>query len=319
MKIYYAPLEGITGYIYRNAHNSCFNHIDKYFSPFISATPNEFKNRDHNDVHPENNKGLSLVPQLLTNNAKDFILAERKLMEMGYQEVNFNLGCPSGTVVAKSKGSGFLAKKKELDDFLDEVFQSAVTDISVKTRIGKDHPDEFYELIEIYNKYPIKELIIHPRIQKDMYNNTPNLSVFREALAHSKNPVCYNGDIRSVRDYKQFAAQFPEVDTIMIGRGLVADPALAIELQGGAGLKKEQLKVFHDMVYGDYQKILSGDRNVLFKMKEIWYYLIPMFTDSAKHAKRIRKAERFAAYEEAVDSLFREQELIRPEDRESNL
>lgn len=310
MKIYYAPMEGVTGYIYRNAHNTYYNHIDKYFSPFIAATPNEFKNRDHNDVHPENNKGFVLIPQLLTNNAKDFIIAARKLKELGYHEVNFNLGCPSGTVVAKGKGSGFLAKKKELDGFLEEIFSEAVIDISIKTRIGKDHPDEFYELIEIYNKYPVKELIIHPRIQKDFYNNTPNKEVFKEALAHSKIPVCYNGDICTVQDYQELIAQFPEVDTIMIGRGLVANPALATEIMGGEGLEKTKLKAFHDKVYTDYQKILSGDRNVLFKMKELWYYLIPMFHDSEKHAKRIKKAEKFAAYEDAVSSLFLEQELI---------
>lgn len=309
MIIYFAPLEGITTYIYRNAHNTYFNNIDKYFSPFINVSPNEFKNRYHKDVLPENNKGLVLVPQLLTNNAKDFIQAAKKLQEIGYEEVNLNLGCPSGTVVAKNKGSGFLALRNELNEFLDEIFSADLMKISVKTRIGKEHPEEFSDLIEIYNRYPIRELIIHPRIQKDYYNNKPNMEIFREALAKSRNPVCYNGDIRSVKDYKEFTACFPKVDKIMIGRGLVADPALARELQGGAKLDINSLKEFHDRILEDYRSILSGDRNVLFKMKELWFYLGPRFTDSEKYIKKIRKSERIPIYEEAVAALFCDRSL----------
>jgi tRNA-dihydrouridine synthase len=253
---------------------------------------------------------LILIPQLLTNNAKDFIVAAKKLKEIGYDEVNFNLGCPSGTVVAKNKGSGFLALRKELNEFLDEVFAADLMKISIKTRIGKEHPDEFNELIEIYNRYPIAELIIHPRIQKDFYNNQPNMEVFREALAHSKNPVCYNGDIRTVQDYKKFIMEFPEVDKIMIGRGLVANPALAEEMLGGPKLEKNRLKEFHDRILEDYRKVLSGDRNTLFKMKELWYYLGSMFADSDKYVKKIKKSERIPAYEEAVAALFRDLELI---------
>lgn len=308
MKFYFAPLEGITGYIYRNAFYECFGkEVSKYFSPFIIANQSDkFKSKEINDVLPENNKGLCLVPQLLTNQAQDFIYTANKLKHLGYEEVNLNLGCPSGTVVAKNKGSGFLAKQEQLDQFLQEIFAEATVKISVKTRIGKDNPEEFYELIEIFNKYPISELIIHPRIQKDFYNNKPNLKIFSDAVSLSKNKVVYNGDIVSVESYKEFTQAFPTIDTVMLGRGLIANPGLLSEIQEGNKVDKALLIKFHDMVYQHYIKVMHGDRNVLFKMKEIWFYMLPMFTDTTSYGKKIRKAERLYDYDKVIDSLFKE-------------
>ena len=311
MKFYFAPMEGLTGYIYRNAHNAFFNNIDKYFSPFIVANQSKgFKTKELNDILPENNQGLVLIPQLLTNNAKDFIHTANKINQLGYNEIDLNLGCPSGTVVSKGKGSGFLSKTEELDLFFEEIFSEATTKISVKTRIGKDQPEEFYNLIEIFNKYPIEELIIHPRTQKDFYNNKPNLKIFKDALTLSKNPVSYNGDIRTAKDYKEFCNDFPSVETLMIGRGLLANPRLISNIENNTKLEKELLKEFHDKIYEDYKEIFFGDRNVLFKMKELWFYMIQMFSDNAKYAKKIRKSERLHDYDEVVSSLFREQDIL---------
>ncbi|MDD3172542.1 MAG: tRNA-dihydrouridine synthase family protein [Herbinix sp.] len=311
MNFYFAPMEGLTGYIYRNAHNAFFNNIDKYFSPFIVANQSgNFRSRDLNDILPENNQGLVVIPQLLTNNSVDFINSSKKIKQLGYNEINLNLGCPSGTVVSKNKGSGFLSKKEELDTFLDEIFSEAVTKISIKTRIGKDEPEEFYDLIEIFNKYPIEELIIHPRIQKDFYKNKPNLVIFKDALSLSKNRVCYNGDIFTVKDYAKFRADFPDVDTLMLGRGVLANPGLIGGLTNNIKLDKELLKEFHDKIYEDYKKILFGDRNILFRMKELWFYMIFVFSDNAKYAKKIKKSEHCCDYEKAVASLFREQDIL---------
>jgi len=311
MNFYFAPMEGLTGYIYRNAHNALFNNIDKYFSPFIPANQSEsFKTKELNDILPENNQGLVLIPQLLTNNAKDFINTSKKIKLLGYNEINLNLGCPSGTVVSKNRGSGFLAKKEELDVFLDEIFSESITKISLKTRIGKDKPEEFYDLIEIFNKYPLEELIIHPRTQKDFYKNKPNLKIFKEALSLSKNPVCYNGDIFKINDYSEFTTEFPSVDTLMLGRGLLRNPGLISDINSNTKLESELLKDFHDKIYGDYKGILFGDRNVLFKMKELWFYMITVFSDNAKYAKKIKKSESLYDYDEAVSSLFREQHIL---------
>jgi tRNA-dihydrouridine synthase len=311
MDFYFAPLEGITGHIYRNAYNAFFNNVKKYFSPFIA--PNQsgsFKTREINDILPENNQGLVLVPQLLTNNAKDFIDASKRIKALGYDEINLNLGCPSGTVVSKHKGAGFLAKRAELDAFLEEIFSQSITKISVKTRIGKEQPEEFYELIEIFNKYTITELIIHPRIQTDYYKNTPNLKIFKDALTLSKIPVCYNGDIVTAKGYEQFAIDFPSVDRIMIGRGLISNPGLINEIISHTKLEKGTLKAFHDQIYAGYKQTLFGDKPVLFKMKELWVYMILVFSDHAKYAKRIKKAERLRDYDEAVSALFREQDIL---------
>jgi len=305
-------MEGLTGYIYRNAHHAFFNQsINKYFSPFIAANQSEsFKTREINDILPENNQGIVLVPQLLTNNAKDFIHTSKKIKLLGYNEINLNLGCPSGTVVSKYRGSGFLSKKEELDVFLDEIFSQSITKISVKTRIGKDQPEEFYELIQIFNKYPIEELIIHPRIQKDFYKNKPNLKIFQETLTLSKNPVCYNGDIFTGKDYKEFSAKFPSVETLMLGRGLLTNPGLISDILDNTKLEKKLLKDFHDKIYDDYKKALYGEKNVLYKMKELWLYMILMFSNNEKYLKRIKKAERLYDYNETISNLFREQDIL---------
>lgn len=311
MKFYFAPLEGLTGYVYRNAHHAFFDHVDKYFSPFIVANQSDrFTTRELNDILPENNRGITLIPQLLTNQSADFIHTAGKLAQMGYSEINLNLGCPSGTVVSKNRGSGFLSKREDLDVFLDEIFTQATTKISVKTRIGKDRPEEFYELIQIFNKYPMEELIIHPRIQKDFYKNTPDLKIFGDALSLSKNPVCYNGDLFTVRDYEAFTAAFAGVDKVMLGRGLITNPGMIGDIMKEPRLDKKLLKDFHDRLYKDYKSVLSGDKNVLYKMKELWLYMILMFSDHAKYAKRIKKAERLSDYEDTVACLFREQEIV---------
>ena len=195
MKYYLAPMEGITGFIYRNTYKKFFDNIDKYFTPFIVPTSSKsFKTKELRDILPENNKGMNIVPQILTNDSDGFITTARKLQQLGYSEINLNLGCPSGTVVSKNRGSGFLAKREELDKFLDEIYKIDDMKISIKTRIGKDSSEEFYELIKIYNKYPLEELIIHPRTREDFYGNKPNLEVFKDALTLSNSPVCYNGD-----------------------------------------------------------------------------------------------------------------------------
>lgn len=311
MRFYLAPMEGLTGYIFRNAYHTYFGNVDKYFSPFIAANQSDrLKTREIIDVLPENNQGLRLVPQLLTNHAKDFIHTSQKIRQLGYDEINLNLGCPSGTVVAKNKGAGFLAKREALDAFLEEVFTASVTKISIKTRIGIADPEEFYELLGIFNRYPIEELIIHPRVQKDFYKNQPNWAMFKESMSLSKNPVCYNGDIFTAEDYKKLRDAFPALEMVMLGRGLIVNPGLLGEIRQSARINKTLLRDFHDTIYEGYQKILFGDRNVLFKMKEIWFYLILLFTDHVKYAKKIKKSERLRDYEEAVTSLFKEQDII---------
>lgn len=305
MKYYFAPMEGITGYIYRNAHRRYFNQLDRYFTPFIVPTQNrKLTTREKNDILPEHNEGIPVIPQILTNKGEDFIWVAEEIKKYGYDQVNLNLGCPSATVVSKHRGSGFLADPEKLERFFDQIFSALDMKISVKTRIGKDSPDEFYRLVEIYNKYPLAELIIHPRIQKDFYKNEPNWGMFKEAVSSSTNPLCYNGNLFEAGDYIKFTASFPAVDRIMLGRGLVINPGLTEELKNGTRMEKWQLQAFHDEILKGYEQTIPGERNVLFKMKELWVYMIRMFDGGEKYAKKIRKSQYLSDYRAAVNSLF---------------
>ena len=311
MKYYLAPLEGITGYIYRNTYEKYFGNIDKYFAPFIVPnTSRSLKTKELRDILPENNKGINVIPQILTNDSEGFIATSRKMQQLGYTEVNLNLGCPSGTVVSKNRGSGFLAKREELDRFLDEIFKIDDMKISVKTRIGKDSPEEFYELIKIYNKYPMEELIIHPRTRQDFYGNKPNLEVFRDGLSLSTNPVCYNGDIFTGDNHSKFTKDFSKVTSIMLGRGIIANPGLMNEIKNSTFIDKKILKCFHDEILEQYIELFNEEKNAIFRMKELWGYMIHIFSDNKKYAKKIKKSQKLSDYNDAVLSLFTEQEII---------
>lgn len=312
MRIYFAPLEGITGYTYRNVFHEFFGEeIDKYYTPFI-ATAKEgcIKHRSLRDIQPENNEGLTIVPQILSNNAEDFIVLTRHLNKLGYREINFNLGCPYGTVTAKGKGSGFLVKKEELVQFFDRVFEECDCEISVKTRIGMESADEWEELLDIYNKYPIKELTVHPRIRQDFYANKPNMEAFELAVKKSANPLCYNGDIFTKADYEDFIQKYPQVESIMIGRGFLINPGLLREIEGGSIITKKEIIDFHDRIYHDYLELIKSDKNTLFKMKELWNYWQYLFESTEdektveKYLKQIRKAQRGSDYKAAVRGLF---------------
>lgn len=312
MKYYLAPMEGITGFIYRNAYEEFFRDIDKYFTPFIVPNRSKnFKTRELRDLLPENNENINIIPQILTNDAKGFIRTAQKLQGAGYNEINLNLGCPSGTVVSKKRGSGFLAYRDELDAFLEEIFTMDDIKISIKTRLGKDDPEEFYELIKIYNKYPMEELIIHARTQKDFYGNKPNLEVFKDALELSKHPICYNGDIFTAQDHKEFVQAFPEVHKIMIGRGILANPGLIGEIKTNSFVDKNALKNFHDKILYKYIEVFNEEKNAMFRMKELWGYMIYIFSDNKKYLKKIKKSQSLIDYNLAVASLFNEQEIIK--------
>lgn len=307
MMLYLAPLEGITGWIYRNAVCECFGGFDKYFIPFIR--PNQmghFSAREKKDILPEHNKGMKAVPQILTNNAEDFIRTAERLSQYGYTEVNLNLGCPSRTVVTKGRGAGFLADPDGLDCFLEKIFDGCPLEISIKTRIGMSDPDEFEELLKIYKRYPVSELIIHPRLQKDFYRNKVDYDAYRAALDVLNCPVCYNGDVFSTEDYQALKYRFPDMECVMMGRGILANPTLARQIRGGERASIEEMRRFHDLIYDGYKAEMSGDRTVLFKMKELWFYLSAQFPDSKKYFKKIKKAEKCAVYEEIIDQLFSE-------------
>lgn len=315
MKIYLAPMEGITGYIFRSNLCKYFGGIDKYFTPFISpCAKGVLGKKVLKDILPENNKGQNLVPQILTNSAEGFITMCKSLEGYGYTEFNLNLGCPSGTVASKGRGAGFLAYPDDLDRFLDVIFKSGFR-ISVKTRIGIKEPLEFYKLMEIYNRYPIHELIIHPRTRKDMYNNKPNTEIYAYALENSKNPLCYNGDIFNKGYYGEFMSMFPQTEKIMIGRGIISDPSLPLAIKEGKTLSKQRLRDLYNGIYEGYAEIMHGSTPLMFKMKELISYMVYSFEGSEKIAKKIKKSKTLAEFDNGIDELFELYEIKSRGDR----
>lgn len=311
MKISFAPLEGITGWVYRSIHHAMFPGLDAYYAPFFAPTGDSpLTNKGLADLQPEHNHGLTLVPQLLTNRAEDFLAAAKGLETLGYREINWNLGCPSGTVTAKGKGAGFLREPERLDAFFQRVFDAAPDiQLSVKTRVGWEDEKEWTTLLEIFDRYPIRLLIIHPRVRQDFYREPVRLGAFAYAAEHSGLPLCYNGDLNTPADCTAIQARFPAVAGLMLGRGLIANPALGRQLQGGAPLEKGELRTFHDRLLEAYRETLSGERPVLGKMKELWFYHAALFDDPSRYMKAIRKSKSLADYRFAVDALFRDRDL----------
>lgn len=307
MRYYFAPMEGITGAVYRRTHHEFFPGIDKYFMPFITpTTTGRFTPRQLRDIAPEYNVGVPAVPQLLTKTAADFIWAANALGDMGYAEVNLNLGCPSGTVTAKGKGAGFLGDPDALDRFFDAVFTAVRVPISVKTRLGVHDPAEFDRLLDIYNRYPITELTIHPRVRQDFYKGTVREVDFAAALPRCRMPVCYNGDVVTEADARAIAARYPGLPALMLGRGLIGDPSLVARLRGGPRADSDTLRTFHDTLYARYCDAFGDARIAMLRMKEIWFYHLNLFEDSEKHGKRLKKATDPRVYADAAASIFRD-------------
>ena len=318
MKFYLAPMEGITGYIYRQAYNSCFKPMDRYFTPFLAPKHKSgFSSKELNDILPEHNQGMEVIPQILTSDPEDFLDTAVKLKEYGYTEVNLNLGCPSGTVAAKGKGAGFLKDTEKLARFLGEVSEGMEREnlhFSIKTRVGVESEEEFQTLLGLYNQCPLTELIIHPRVLKDFYKYNVRMNAFKEGFEKSRHSVCYNGDVFRRKDYDRLIKEYPDLDKIMMGRGIMMNPFLMEEIAEGtsrkvsgkmtAARKADRLEKFHRLLCDGYAHVMSGDRPVLFKMKELWGFLIHSCPEEEKLMKKIRKAQHLEEYERVVSELF---------------
>ena len=301
MRYYFAPMEGLTDSIYRRLHAKYFGGVDSYYMPFLSPTVHRcLTHREERELPYADSTAFRTVPQILTKVPEDFLWLAEQCRDRGYDEVNLNLGCPSGTVVSKGKGAGMLADPEALDRFLDAIFEKAPLPISVKTRLGITDPNEFPPLLEIFNRYPIRELTVHPRVRKQFYTGGVDMEMFRCAVNNSKNPLCYNGDLTTIAEIDAFSAQFPEIEAVMLGRGLVADPGMLTE----TGTTVPVLEAFHNELLEAYQVAFGGSRNAMFRLKENWSYLLPRFENSEKLAKRLRKTTDLADYKSIVSEIF---------------
>ena len=299
MRYYFAPMEGLTDSIYRRIHHKHFSGVDAYYMPFISPTVHRnLTNREAREVPFADTVPFRAVPQLMTKVAEDFLWAAQECKDRGYDEVNLNVGCPSGTVVAKKKGSGMLEDPENLERFLDGIFASSPLPISLKTRLGLTDAQEFVRILEIYNQYPIKELTVHPRVRKQFYDGDVDMEMFQYTLENSKNPLCFNGNLRNLSEVKAFEQAYPQIEAVMIGRGLIGNPAM---LEPG-GQKK--LEAFHDELLETYIVEFGGARNAMFRMKENWRHMICMFDGHEKLWKKLRKCTDVNEYRGIVREIF---------------
>ena len=335
--IYFAPLEGITTYVYRNAFNRYYGGIDRYFSPFLTAK--HIKGREKREVDPENNKDFRLVPQILTNKSDFFLAVAKQLENMGYEEVNLNLGCPSGTVVSKKRGAGLLGDTLMLETFLDEIFEASTVKISIKTRLGMDSLYEWEDILNIYKKYPISELIIHPRLGREFYKGNVHLASYIEAAeayakpaspykdenAFKETKLIYNGDINDIASFCSICDNLGEnsPDTFMIGRGLLRRPTLAEEIRqlDNANNHKtdiqepdyssytsapdiETFRKFHDEIFEGYIIEMNYEKQAVMKMKELWSYMGDGLGVDKKMLKDLYKAKTPAEYRNVYQMLL---------------
>lgn len=299
MRYYFAPMEGLTDSIYRRIHHKHFSGVDAYYMPFISPTVHRcLTNREAREVPLADTVPFRAVPQLMTKVVDDFLWAAQECKNRGYDEVNLNVGCPSGTVVAKKKGSGMLEDPDNLNRFLDGIFAVSPLPVSVKTRLGLTESREFPRILEIYNQYPIKELTVHPRVRKQFYDGDVDMEMFRYALDNSKNKLVFNGNLRNFSEVKAFENEFPKIEAVMIGRGLIGNPAM---LEPGG---QNKLEAFHDELLEEYILNFGGARNAMFRMKENWRHMIWMFENNEKLWKKLRKCTDVKEYRDIVQEIF---------------
>jgi tRNA-dihydrouridine synthase len=322
MDIYFAPMEGMTPPLLRTLHNEFFGGCDKYFTPFISTNENYSLNqKEKKDIDPALNEGLNLVPQIISNSAEQsagyiFNIAGK----YDYKEININMGCPSGTVVSKNKGSGMLKDKQFLKEYMDELFSllyekenRPVPDISIKTRIGFYSEDEHRQLTDLILAHPVKQVIIHPRSRVRMYEGSTNLDAFSymyDALTEAGIGVVYNGDIKTPEDYEAITKAYPKLDAVMIGRGLLADPSLARRIKGGKCVDNEEYLSYMEALLNGYADQLGNDKHILAKMKDLWNLAKPAFSGNEKGYKDMCKADTLERYRVCMKQFIRNSKLL---------
>ena len=300
MKLYFAPMEGVTTMHFRRVHAAMFPGADRYYAPFISPTSDHrFTPREVREIGRENNTGIDLVPQILTKSAEDFLWCASGLADMGYGEVNLNLGCPSATVTAKGKGAGLLRTPEALERLLDGIFAKAEIPVSIKTRIGYAAPEEWEALLALYSRYPIAELIVHCRTREELYGGEPHRGAFSRAREALSVPLCYNGNLFTVEDVRDFEKVEPGAQGVMLGRGAAEDPALFRRLRGGAPCTREELRAFHDTLYEMYTAEY-GRLNAMRRMKELWSCLLYRFEDAGEIRRKMMRTKDTGVFDECV-------------------
>lgn len=316
-RLYFAPIQESTDYVYRSAFANIFGSVDKYFAPYIVRQNDGTIKRAHlRDIEPENNPGYRLIPQIMAGNTEDFLCLAKVLCDKGYDEINWNLGCPYPMVTNKGMGAGLLPSPEKIERILSESLPALSCRISVKLRTGLLSPDEIFDIIPVLNEFPLKEVILHPRIAKQLYRGSADREIFIQVINLSKHLLVYNGDIFTQDDFIQSNDLFTTTTSWMAGRGILMDPFLPSKIkqlpQPDRKGKAKLLNQFHEQIFLSYSKILSGNSHLLMRMMKFWSYFCYSFPEPAKAFKRIKKAGTPAKYETALRENF--QRLINDEE-----
>ena len=305
-----SPLQGFTEYRFRNAFHKYFGGIDTYYAPYIRLNGKlEIKPSYQRDLNPDNNEVPELIPQIMTNDATEFLFVSQYVQSLGYKELNWNLGCPYPMVTKRGMGSGLICNTPKIDEILHRVHNESDIAVSMKMRLGYESPDEILSTWNVLAKYPIRHISVHARLGKQLYKGGVDLDAFERCLTDATHPIRYNGDITSVETFRQMRERFPSISHWLIGRGLIADPFLPQMIKSDTTTypanRVEIFSKFHDTLYESYASALSGSSHVLVKMESYWEYFANSFANPHKTFKKIKKSKSFGAYEASVSELLR--------------
>lgn len=310
-----SPLQGFTDYKFRNAFNEYFGGIDTFYSPYIRLNGKMvIKNSYQKDILIENNNTLNVIPQIITNDVNEFLFVAKHVQDLGYKELNWNLGCPYPMVTKRGMGSGLISDIETIDTILNSVHKETSIIVSMKMRMGYENATEILKTFPVLHKYPLKNIAIHARIGKQLYKGSTDLEAFENCIAHCNHKLYYNGDITSVSAFKNLAERFPSIDHWMIGRGLIADPFLPSMIKNDTTeYPKDRFDIFHEFhnrIYKEYDAALSGPTPIKMKMLGFWEYFSQSFSDPQKTYKKIKKAQNPKSYTSAVSEIFKNAKKI---------
>lgn len=314
--IEFAPLQGYTEFVYRNAHNRIFGGVDTYYTPFVRLEKGEsFRTRELRDISPENNEGINIIPQLIASSADELKKISELFISNGYKKADINMGCPFPLLVRRHKGAGILSQPALVEEVLKAAEEIKELEFSLKMRLGWDSAEESKVLIPMLNDSVMTHIAVHPRLGVQQYKGETDIDAFEAFYSESKKPVIFNGDIRTISDIENITARFPELKAVMIGRGILANPALAWEYKNGIltpGEKKKKMRQLHDSIFEQYSSYLQGERQLLEKMKPFWEYLSLELEKRTR--KKIEKAGKLSQYESAVALAFSQWGKIETDD-----
>ncbi len=304
-----SPLQGFTDFRFRNAFHHYFGGIDTFYAPYIRLNGKLIiKNSYQKDLQLENNTTLEVIPQVMTNNADEFLFVVKYIQDLGYKELNWNLGCPYPMVTKQGMGSGLICNPDKINEILDRAHSETDVVVSMKMRMGYEHAEEILEVFPMLNRYPLKNIAIHARIGKQLYKGGVDLDAFQRCVESTRHKLYYNGDITSVAKLKEMQQRFPTIDHFMIGRGLIADPFLPGMIKSDTTeYPKDRWKIFsefHDTIYHQYDEALSGPTPIKMKMQGFWEYFAQSFSNPQKTFKKIKKANNPRAYQQAVREIL---------------